>query len=306
MKNLFSTIITGLLIVSLVASNPIPLEGLNALDRRDHHGQCNKPPAIHISGQMVVVDDETFGEDEIDTFIIAPFHAPLVRIAPFNPFLIVDGCTGDEVRAEIFLGAKLLTNGAVSVFGQARLFEGTDCSADELMSRTKFEQRLLPGEIFELRPSVDSSDAAYISLTLSFPDPCNEQHSPITVRMTGFMNIFDGDFLDSDFKYVDIGPDQVTLTRDVPFRPFQTVDGCADEVRVVLTLGASLITGSPDGAVMVSGDAKLFEGSDCSTTDLAEAIQVQQVLHPGRPVVHSARLGGSDSARIYLFLFASE
>lgn len=82
------------------------------------------PRILQITGDVIIVDDEIFGEERCDYTIDESIE---LREDESGILINFKECCGDEVRAELLLEASL-EDGIFNVSGPAKLFEGTNCN----------------------------------------------------------------------------------------------------------------------------------------------------------------------------------
>lgn len=128
------------------------------------------------------------------------------------------------------------------------------------------------------------------------------------VSVAGQVNLRDDEnWPESDeFATYDIpAHDEVMLENRPSFR-FPVLDRCAGgEVRGVLELVADIYK-SPeieDGAIMLNGHAKLFEGGSCSTTDLEQEQTFSQLILAGESKIRDVNLlDSSGDAKFHIVI----
>jgi hypothetical protein len=125
------------------------------------------------------------------------------------------------------------------------------------------------------------------------PDPPTRR-----ISVTGSMRIVDDENWPETDERKTIGINTQAFVNST-FSTVLRASGCAgDEVRVELTLTGM---GLENGAVLIDGYARLFEGTDCGTDDLEDDAEVHLLVPPGRNVFHVIPLDDSaGSARIPL------
>lgn len=107
---------------------------------------------VTYSGQMHINDDENWpSSDEFADYTLPPSPQNLLSSFPSITFPIIDRCAGDEVRVTLHVTADRVTapeipEGAVTINGNAKLYEGASCNTDDLETEQSFNFLLLPGQ----------------------------------------------------------------------------------------------------------------------------------------------------------------